>query len=218
MRRVVAVAMAVALGGAPLGGAPAVAHRASPRGAPNHAVAHRASPRGAPNHAVARAKLVRCAKQRLAAGRAVGAPGAPVVAAGRPVPQRLRACGLGHVEPATARRPVAPSGHAPDPPDPSAAPVPADAPVTATATPPGTAPAAQVHSTLGVGAYDRGGFLLLLTRSSVPAGDLTVFFRNDDVSNHNLWIAGPGDVLARISDTVGENDGASRTLAVTAGQ
>jgi hypothetical protein len=52
----------------------------------------------------------------------------------------------------------------------------------------------------------------------VPAGDLTVFFRNEDVSDHNLWIEGPGNVLERISDTVGEGDGAWRTLAVTAGQ
>ena len=67
-------------------------------------------------------------------------------------------------------------------------------------------------------AYDIGGFLLRLTRTSVVAGQLTVFFRNYDVSDHNLWISGPGgDVVERISDTVGESGGGSRTLPVTAG-
>ena len=60
--------------------------------------------------------------------------------------------------------------------------------------------------------------MLRLTRTSVPAGNLTVFFRNHDVSDHNLWIEGPGgDVVERISDTVGEDGGGSRTLPVTAG-
>jgi plastocyanin len=62
-----------------------------------------------------------------------------------------------------------------------------------------------------------GGFLLRLTRTSVAAGNLTIFFRNYDVSDHNLWIEGPGDVVERISDTVGEGGGGSRTLPVTAG-
>jgi predicted enzyme related to lactoylglutathione lyase len=73
-------------------------------------------------------------------------------------------------------------------------------------------------STLGVGAYDVGGFLLRLTRASVGAGQLTIFFRNYDVSDHNLWIEGPGgDVVERISDAVGEGGGGSRTLTVTPG-
>ena len=73
-------------------------------------------------------------------------------------------------------------------------------------------------STLGVSAYDMDGFLLRLTRTSVPAGNLTMFFRNYDVSDHNLWIAGPGDaVVEQISDTVGEGGGGSRTIGVTAG-
>ena len=63
-----------------------------------------------------------------------------------------------------------------------------------------------------------GGFLLRLTRTSVPAGELTVFFRNYDVSDHNLWIASPGgSVVEQISDTVGEGGGGSRTLPVSAG-
>ncbi|MEY2514000.1 MAG: hypothetical protein QOJ89_1358 [bacterium] len=101
-------------------------------------------------------------------------------------------------------RPSSPS----DPSSPTAPPDPA----------PGSAPVAPVISTLGAGAYDIDGFVLRLTRTSVPAGNLTVFFRNNDVSDHNLWIEGPGgDVLERISDTVGEGGGGSRTLAVTAG-
>jgi hypothetical protein len=84
--------------------------------------------------------------------------------------------------------------------------------------PPPGAPNGPIVSTLGVGAYDIDGFVLRLTRTSVPAGNLTVFFRNYDVSDHNLWIEGPGgDVLERISDTVGEDGGGSRTLPVTAG-
>lgn len=76
---------------------------------------------------------------------------------------------------------------------------------------------APVVSTVGVSAYDIGGFLLRLTRNTVSAGNLTVFFRNHDVSDHNLWIESPGGLAVRISDTVGENGGASRTLPVTAG-
>jgi plastocyanin len=95
------------------------------------------------------------------------------------------------------------------------------APAAAAAPPaptPGGTPAAPVSSTLGVGAWDVGGFVLRLTRASVPAGTLTVFFHNNDVSDHNLWIEGPGGaVLERVSDAVGENGGASHTLAVTPG-
>ncbi|MDX6720461.1 MAG: hypothetical protein QOJ63_2715 [Solirubrobacteraceae bacterium] len=204
MRRVVAVAVAVALCGGAAGAAPAGAARASPR--------------GASHHAVKRVTLARCAKQRLATALASAAPGGRLVAAAAAGWGRLRACGLGHYRPAVAPRPVAAPGHAAGP---AVAPVAVAAPATAldpAPAPPATAPTAPVHSTLGVSAYDRGGFLLLLTRSSVPAGELTVFFRNEDVSVHNLWIEGPGNVLERVSDTVGEGDGAARTLAVGAGQ
>jgi hypothetical protein len=100
---------------------------------------------------------------------------------------------------------------------------PATAPATPTSTdpvappPPPSPPTAPVLSTLGVGAYDMDGFLLRLTRPSVAAGTLTIFYRNNDVSDHNLWIEGPGDVLEQVSDTVGEGGGATKTLPVTAG-
>ncbi len=82
---------------------------------------------------------------------------------------------------------------------------------------PGPAPA-PVASTLGVGAYDLGSFALRLTRAAVPAGTLTVYFRNHDVSDHNLWIAGPGLASAlAISGDVGEGGSATGTLAVGAG-
>ena len=83
--------------------------------------------------------------------------------------------------------------------------------------PPPPPPPSPVVSTLGVGAYDIAGFLLRLTRTTIAAGELTVFFRNNDVSDHNLWIEGPGGVVEQISDTVGENGGGSRTLTVGAG-
>jgi len=61
------------------------------------------------------------------------------------------------------------------------------------------------------------GFVLRLTRTTVQAGNLTVFFTNHDVSDHNLWIESPGGGLERISDTVGLNDSTNKTVAVTAG-
>jgi hypothetical protein len=128
----------------------------------------------------------------------------PVASTGQPQPP----AGTPAAADATPSGSTAPSGpgtgaSAPPPPPPAAPPPP----------PPG-----PVVSTLGVGAYDMGGFQLRLTRTSVAAGNLTVFFRNYDVSDHNLWIEGPGgDVVERISDTVGEGGGAARTLPVTAG-
>jgi hypothetical protein len=208
MRRAVAIALALALGA---GGASSAGAAGAGRGAS----------RGTTNHAVERVRLARCARQRLAVRHASAARGDRLAVAASARPGRLRACGLGHLEPAVARRPVAAAGQAPSPADPVLGPVPGGAPVPATGAapaPPATAPATPVASTLGVSAYDRGGFLLLLTRNSVPAGELTVFFRNEDVSDHNLWIEGPGDVRERISDRVGEGQGALRTLAVTPGQ
>jgi hypothetical protein len=209
MRRPVAIALALALG----------AGAASSAGT---AGADRAASRSTTSHAVARVRLARCARQRLAVSQASAARGDRLaVAAPAPPPRRLRACGLGHLEPAIPRKPVAAAVQAPRPTDLAVGPAAGGAPVPATGAapaPPGAAPPPPVVSTLGVSAYDRGGFLLILTRNSVPAGELTVFFRNEDVSDHNLWIEGPGDVLERISDTLGGGAGAFRTLPVTPGR
>ncbi|MEA2192618.1 MAG: hypothetical protein QOI73_2739, partial [Solirubrobacteraceae bacterium] len=105
------------------------------------------------------------------------------------------------------RLPASPAASAPGGSPASATPAGPSAPGTTT----------PVASTLGATAYDIGGFVLRLTRSSVPAGNLTVFFHNSDVSDHDLWIEGPGDVLERISDPIGEGAGASREVTVTPG-
>ena len=85
----------------------------------------------------------------------------------------------------------------------------------------GTAlPATPVASGVGAEAYDFGSFVLRLTRTSVPAGNLTVYFRNYDVSEHNLWLdppAGSGGSSVMISEALGEGEGATRTVAVTPG-
>jgi plastocyanin len=94
---------------------------------------------------------------------------------------------------------------------------PAVAVVEATPAPAAAAPA-PVASAVGVEAFDVGGFALRLSRLSVPAGTLTVYFRNRDISDHNLWIDGPGlDGALQVSGNVGENGTASKKLAVTAG-
>ena len=105
---------------------------------------------------------------------------------------------------------AAPVADAPELPDPGVAPGPdvvAPAPA-----------AAPVASTLGVDAYDFGTFVLRMTRTAVPAGSLTIYFRNHDSSDHNLWIEGPGlGAPLLVSEAVGENGGATRTLPVVAG-
>ncbi len=86
---------------------------------------------------------------------------------------------------------------------------------------PGTPePAPPVASTVGAEAHDFGSFVLRLTKTSVPAGTLTIYFRNYDVSDHNLWIAAPASSAAPpvlVSGAVGEGGGATKTVAVTAG-
>ena len=62
--------------------------------------------------------------------------------------------------------------------------------------------------------------VLRLTPTSVPAGDLTIYFRNYDVSEHNLWLDPPaatGRPSVMISAAVGEGDGAAKTVTVTPG-
>jgi hypothetical protein len=97
--------------------------------------------------------------------------------------------------------------------------VPAPAPGSVAAAPAGGAPApAPVASTLGVDAFDFGSFVLRLTRPAVPAGTLTIYYRNRDVSEHNLWIDGPGlGGPLLVSGAVGESATATKKLAVSAG-
>jgi hypothetical protein len=92
-------------------------------------------------------------------------------------------------------------------------------PGTGAAPPPGSAPPG-VASTVGAEAYDFGTFVLRLSRTAVPAGDLTIYFRNHDISEHNLWLDAPpasGVAPLMISEAVGENGGATKTVAVTPG-
>jgi plastocyanin len=105
---------------------------------------------------------------------------------------------------------------APAPGTPSTA-TPAAPSTTAPGTPGTPPPPPPILSTLGANAYDMSGFVLRLTKTTVPAGNLTVFFTNHDVSDHNLWIESPGGGLERISDAVGLNASANKTVAVTAG-
>jgi hypothetical protein len=161
--------------------------------------------------AVKRSHAARCAKARDAAQRA-----RPRRAAA------LRRCGSGRAMRLGAKKQVAAIGPWSAPTSAPSATAPGTTPgAPATGdplTPATTPPPAPVVSTLGVGAYDIDGFVLRLTRTSVPAGVLTIFFRNHDVSDHNLWISSPdGETVERISDTVGEDGGGSRTLPVTAG-
>lgn len=108
----------------------------------------------------------------------------------------------------------------------------AGAPGTATATPsppagtgtgavppPGGTPPG-VASSVGAEAHDFGTFVLRLTRTAVPAGELTIYFRNYDIADHNLWLDPPPATSGApviISEAVGENGGATRTVPVTPG-
>jgi plastocyanin len=78
---------------------------------------------------------------------------------------------------------------------------------------------APVASTLGVDAFDIGGlFTLRLTRVAIPVGTVTIYYRNRDVSEHNLWIDGPGDdAPVLVSGAVGENATATKRVDVGAG-
>jgi hypothetical protein len=139
-------------------------------------------------------RRVKNASRNSCKPRVAGAPPAQPVA-GRPAETDAPAA------PAPAAEQVAPVGEA-RPASPSEPP---------------TSPLA-VASTLGADAYDVGSFVLRLTRLSVPAGQLTIYFRNHDVSDHDLWLDGPeGDAPERISDAVGESGGAVKKVRVTAG-
>jgi plastocyanin len=83
--------------------------------------------------------------------------------------------------------------------------------------PPGAGP---VASTLGVEAYDFGSFVLRLSKTEVPAGKLTIYFRNKDVGAHNLWLEPPAAAsgsAVRISDDVDGGGGATKSVTVSAG-
>lgn len=117
---------------------------------------------------------------------------------------------------AAARKPVVPV----KPVAPPAVAVPV-APVVVSPAPAQPAPVAPapVASALGVDAFDIGGlFTLRLTRVAIPVGTVTIYYRNRDVSEHNLWIEGPGaDAPLLVSDSVGENVTATKRIDVGTG-
>ena len=119
----------------------------------------------------------------------------------------------------TPPRRAAPPGATTTTPDP--APLPVPAPETDTdAAPPPVTPPPGVPSTVGAQAYDFGSFVLRLTRTSVPAGNLTIYFHNYDIAEHNLWIEPPaatGRPAQIVSEAVGEHGGATKTVPVTVG-
>jgi len=105
-------------------------------------------------------------------------------------------------------------------PAPGAAPIPVPETGPEATPPPDTSTPPGVASSVGAGAYDFGSFVLRLTRVSVPAGNLTIYFHNYDVSEHNLWIAPPaasGRPALIVSEAVGEHGGATKTVPVTVG-
>ncbi len=206
MRRTLALLAGLAL----LCAAPADGARVSERSPARAKHATCAAKKKASQRRAARRSRTRCARSRAVftyvegSGRALVTPPAkrPAGALGR-VPAKV-----------PAGAPALPGGR-PGPAGPAgpAASAVGD-PGSATATAP-----APVASTLGVNAYDLGTFVLRLTRASVPAGSLTIYFRNNDVSEHNLWLD-PPQVSApalQISGDVGENGGATRTVVVTRG-
>jgi len=153
-----------------------------------------------------RAAAYRRTKRR---GRALLTRPAPAAPGRRATPGRALPGGAAPATPG-------PAGSAPLPDagtDPGATPPPG--------TPPPDDPAPPgVASSLGAGAYDFGTFVLRLTRTAVPAGDLTIYFHNYDVSDHNLWIAPPpafGRPAVLVSEDVGEHGGATKTVPVTPG-
>jgi plastocyanin len=212
MRRLLALAVALTVcAGGSLGAVVAAGASRTSTGAPS-----------AGSHTVKRSKAARCATlrraatQRLAAKRRAAARRARALGCRTGAAKRPET-GKPVVRPIQAPTPgaaIPPAGTVPASPGP-AEPVGPAGPGPVQPPPP---PPPPPVSTLGVSAYDIDGFVLRFTRTSVTAGQLTVFFRNYDVSDHNLWIASPdGDVVERISDTVGEGGGGSHTLAVTPG-
>jgi plastocyanin len=200
MRRLAAIACAavVCAAGASAGVAAGAGSAVGVAHATRRVVA-RASSRRAGTHAV---KRVACSRRRH--GR---------TAQGCHPVWRMTAKRL-HVAKIAARAPAAP-GTATT----STGPTTSPAAGPGTSTTPATTTTPLVSSTLGVEAHDGAdGFYLQFSHApSAPAGQLTIFFHNRDVSDHNLWIEGSDGVAQRISDTVGEDLGGSQTVAVAAG-
>jgi len=141
---------------------------------------------------------------------------------------RATAAGRARARAVARKRPsraCPPHGHPPPAPlasggDPAPAGDVAPAPADAVPAPGDAEPVpAPVRSTVGADAYDLGTFVLRLTRVGVPAGTLTIYFRNHDVAVHDLWLAAPdpGAAPIAVSAAVGENGGAAKTVAVTPG-
>ncbi len=152
-----------------------------------------------------RARYVAAYRRTKRRGRALLTPPATPPPGRRTTPNRAAPAG------ATGATPGPATGSTPVPapePDPDATP------------PPDTTPPPGVPSSVGANAYDFGSFVLRLTRTVVPAGNLTIYFHNYDVSDHNLWIAPPpasGRPAQIVSEAVGEHGGATKTVPVTPG-
>jgi plastocyanin len=205
MRRVAAIVVVVALFWTI---APAAAQAAAQASKPAH---------GDTTPCAKRKTARKATKARVRSGR--GAAKAKLYAgtlARRSGPRRCMKRSAGSAAQSIARRPPAP-GAAAVPATAAAAPAPVAAdPPAATASPVIALPLA---STLGVEAHDVGGFVLRLTRTTIAAGNLTIYFRNLDVADHNLWLSSPGAEpgAQRISEDVGYLGGATKTVSVTPG-
>jgi hypothetical protein len=134
------------------------------------------------------AKPGRCARAWVAAPRAP-APALPGAAAADPAP------------PADAPPPdVVPGAGGPTP---VAAPKP---------------PACDPSPWLGVIAEDVDGFRLRLTRTCVPAGTVLFNFRNNDLSDHNLWAESPGGSKRQVIGATPGETVVTGSASLTAGR
>ena len=201
---VVAVCAAVAVAGNSVSAVAAAKRPALTAPVKTGCVAKRAS--GARAVVRSRAARARAARARRAClARRAAARTAALPAAVEPVGVAPEDGKLAFVADAVATSPELAAPAAPGATDAVGVPAPPPAPV-------------PVASTLGVDAYDFGSFVLRMTRTAVPAGSLTIYFRNHDSSDHNLWIEGPGlGAPMVVSEAVGENGGATKTLPVVAG-
>lgn len=202
---IAALALCIALAAAPLLGPPASAVAAAKSGTAKKrckAAKKRCPPTKRCTKAKARTKPKHGAKARQAAK----ARRRPLrCSAARPKRRKQAA-------PVTKPAPTSPPA--------AGAPAPATGSDPAPGAPAPPAPSGPVDNTLGVEAHDFGTFVLRLSRTSVPAGNLTIYFRNVDTSLHNLWIEAPPGAAAdpeQISGDIGEGATARRTLPVTRG-